>query len=760
MMSKRLFKNLGADGGGAVKGKGARRGGLKIFASKQQKNDMKTTFYPFNAGALVLWLWPSFAALVHSQTIVPSGFAHAATAVDAAAGGFQVKMVQATAAAGQLATQLSRAEAQLAGRLVDPSTQLGYENLVDMSNFAADGYYHELGAINYEQSGTMPGIPGMEGSTDNIAMEAITYLVLEAGTYTMVVNSDDGFRVTTGKNPLDQLGALELGSYDGGRGASDSSFDFTISQAGAYGFRLIYMEGGGGAQVSWYVGKRDEADPEMPAARALINDVANDATAILAYRQLSVAADIPFAEYAEPRAGAVGVSPRPEFFYRLADGSAGPVDPASVQLWIDDVPVTPVVAREGTRSTVRYRPTNLFTSKSEHKAKLIFGNAGSNQATALVEYSFTVVEYTNLLLPNAPIVEESFDTWAEQVQPPTEFTEEVLGGLVPVPNRWNYHGWTVEQYSNSSSGWDLNNPNSQAFMGWVVLSKERTLEIGGWEGPRRVTSLAENYVNNVRVTSLANGNYFYAESDQRGGSQVQYLISPDYDLTGHQNIHLYFHSLYEQNQDNIAAVEYSIDGGGTWLPALYMMDAADLIMNEAGGVDAEATLSASRGDAANYTDPETGEYRGGYYGAFIGVLPEKWSGLADAISGRVNDDFTESKRVEFLRVAEADGKSRVRFRFTSAGTASWYWGIDQFAIYSMDPADGSAPKLAAAMKDGQLTLTWPSVARASGYTLETSSTLAPLSWTTLSTAGATSNGRETSLVVPIEATRGYYRLRY
>ncbi len=37
MMSKRLFKNLGADGGGAVKGKGARRVGAKNFRIKTTK---------------------------------------------------------------------------------------------------------------------------------------------------------------------------------------------------------------------------------------------------------------------------------------------------------------------------------------------------------------------------------------------------------------------------------------------------------------------------------------------------------------------------------------------------------------------------------------------------------------------------------------------------------------------------------------------------------------------------------------------------
>ena len=79
------------------------------------------------------------------------------------------------------------------------------------------------------------------------------------------------------------------------------------------------------------------------------------------------------------------------------------------------------------------------------------------------------------------------------------------------------------------------------------------------------------------MTNLAEGRFLMANSGYREGSQVQYLWSGDFDLTGKTNIHLSYHSLWEQNQDNFGAVEYSVDGGANWLPIVYMLDTPDVI---------------------------------------------------------------------------------------------------------------------------------------------------------------------------------------
>jgi hypothetical protein len=479
-------------------------------------------------------------------------------------------------------------------------------------------------------------------------------------------------------------------------------------------------------------------------------------TSIKAFRKVT-APQPAYAELVTPSPDATRVGPAPELFIRLADGDF-PVNPASIQLSLNNAAVTPTISKTGTKTTVSYQVPSLLASKSVQNVRLSFADTNPVPAITTKDYQFTVQEYTNIVLPNPPIVEETFDSWAEQISPPAEFTQDVLDGLEPTPTTWKYHGWTVEQYSNSGSPWDLDNPNSTAFNAWVVLSRQRTLDIGvlnRWEGPRRVSAVAENFVNGVRVSSLMNGNYFYAESDQRGGSQVQYLFSPDFDLTGHTNTYLYFHSMYEQNQDNVGSVEYSIDQGVTWLPILYMIDVADLVKDEAGALDPEATLLKPQGDTAGYTDPVTQEFKGGYYGAFIGADPATWSTLAPYISGRINDDFTESKRVEYYRLPQADNQSKVRFRFAQAGTASWYFGIDNFAVYSASPNDTAKPKLDVTTVDGKVQLTWPSVAVP--YVLETAASLTDPVWTPV--AGADSLGNQKSKTVTPTAPRAFYRLR-
>ena len=707
--------------------------------------------------ALLFPLLPCGSPCAFGQTVIPPSFAYPAASVDAAAPGFRIKTVQATSTAGELPNRISRAEAQLAGRLINPVTLLPYENIANLETFGPDGYFNEETVINYS---AFPGIPGSEGHKNNIALEAVTYLLLEPATYTMTVNSDDGFRVTTGLNPDDQLGAIGLGEYDGGRGSADTNFQFTVSAAGAYGFRLIYFQGGGGANVRWSLNPTGE-DPAA-AAQVQINAVDDPGSpeipvSIKAFRKVTVPQPA-FAELVTPAPAATRVGPTPELFIRLVDGTDFPVNPASIQLLLNNTPVTPTISKTGTKTSVSFQVATLLPSSSVQNVRLSFADTNPVPAISTRDYQFTVQEYTNLALPNPPIVEETFDSWEEQISPPAEFTQDVLDGLLPTPTTWKYHGWTVEQYSNNGSPWDLNNPNSLAFNAWVVLSRQRTLDIGDlnrWEGPRRVSAVAENFVNGVRVPTLMSGNYFYAESDQRGGSQVQYLFSPDFDLTGHTNTHLYFHSMYEQNQDSVASVEYSIDQGATWLPILYMIDVADFVNNEAGQIDPEATLLKPQGDTARYTDAETGEQKGGYYGAFIGADPATWPTLAPFISGRINDDFTESKRVEFYRLPQADNQPKVRFRFAQAGTASWYFGIDNFALYSLNPNDTAKPKLDVTAVDGKVKLTWPSVTVP--YVLESATSLTTPVWTPMT--GADSFGNQKTMMITPTAPRAFYRLR-
>ena len=200
--------------------------------------------------------------------------------------------------------------------------------------------------------------------------------------------------------------------------------------------------------------------------------------------------------------------------------------------------------------------------------------------------------------------------------------------------------------------------------------------------------------------------------------QVMYLFTPDFNLTGESDVYLSFHSLWEQNQDSIASVEYSIDQGQTWLPVAYFLDEDDVIRVDE-TIDAVATLTELRDDVATYIDPVSGETLGGTYGFFIGA--EVSAELAPFISPRIDDDPSDSKRIELFRLPAADNQATVRFRFAHAGSDSWYWGVDNFGLYSI-PSGGEQPELSISQGQGsQITVSWDSAA--TGFTLQATAVL-------------------------------------
>ncbi len=250
-------------------------------------------------------------------------------------------------------------------------------------------------------------------------------------------------------------------------------------------------------------------------------------------------------------------------------------------------------------------------------------------------------------------------------------------------------GWSRTNYSTlPQANSNLVELASVPFAGWLVLDRNRftsnflayTVHTST-DYSRVLSSNPANVVNGQVVTNLAQGKFMFCTSGYREGSQIQYLWSPDYNLTGQTNIFVSYHSLFEQNQDSFAAVEYSVNGGVTWLPVVYMLDGPDVLTGAGGQVDAVKTLTNRYSDVA--TNFIGGKSYGGYYGAFIAapITPA----LTNYINARVDDNPVESKRVELFRLPAADNQPAVRFRFAHAGTDSWYFGIDNFGLYSITP---------------------------------------------------------------------------
>jgi hypothetical protein len=185
--------------------------------------------------------------------------------------------------------KVATAEKVLAGQM-GPSVH-------DASAQGTDGFY-EISAVNFEKDlsdagrfnssaadslavpdEAFPGIPGTEGSSEVFVGEARAFVALpQAGIYSMVVNSDDGFQVSAGttNNPT----AYILGAYDATRSAGDTAFYFKVEQAGVYYFRLLYFQGTGGASVEWFT-----LNPDGSAA--LVNGTQTGA--VKAYRKRTVA---------------------------------------------------------------------------------------------------------------------------------------------------------------------------------------------------------------------------------------------------------------------------------------------------------------------------------------------------------------------------------------------------------------------------------------------------------------------------------------
>jgi YVTN family beta-propeller protein len=267
-----------------------------------------------------------------------------------------------------------------------------------------------------------------------------------------------------------------------------------------------------------------------------------------------------------------------------------------------------------------------------------------------------------------PIYLETFDAVAE-------------GGLPA--------GWSRTNYSTlPAANFNLQDLDSAYYAGWLVVDRSRfTSNFLSYSShtpqdySRVLSSNPANVVNGQGVPNLAQGRFMFCTSGWREGSQLQYLWSPDFNLSGQTNVYVSYHSLFEQNQDSLGAVEYSVNGGATWLPIVYMLDGPDVLTAGDGSVDAVKTFTNRYADVA--TNFIGGVSYGGYYGAFIGATLSP--SLATNISARVDDNPVESKRVELFRLTAADNQPAVRFRFAHAGADSWYFGIDDFGLYSITP---------------------------------------------------------------------------
>jgi hypothetical protein len=275
-------------------------------------------------------------------------------------------------------------------------------------------------------------------------------------------------------------------------------------------------------------------------------------------------------------------------------------------------------------------------------------------------------------------------------------------------------GWVQENHTgHETPGFNVFDGTSDYFLGFVVIDKPIFPKKDG------VSAVAPQVLNGLAFDEATNplmsGHCIYAESDSRQNGppgQIQYLFTPPYDLSGKSGIVIAFDSSWEQNQDSMAALEVTTDGGTSWNPIFYWLQdgydgqgAPDIIRDGLGNIDVARTMFTSYNDVARYNDEITGQLVGGYYGFFIKASATP--ALAPYIEGRVNDDGLESKRIELFRVPKADNQKSVQFRFSTPGTSSWYWGVDNWGIYSV-PSQiiSTLGPLHVALVNGNAVISW------------------------------------------------------
>jgi RHS repeat-associated protein len=305
------------------------------------------------------------SVFVLPYTVVPASMA--VSRVNTTEPGFRVRPYQTAA---DNPDDLAWTELQMAG-------QEG-PNLADLSGADAEGFYNVPGVINFDintsaadghfnapqyPDALFPGNGGAGTFTDNLSEEIITWLYFPAaGFYTMGVNSEDGFKLTTSAKPL-QPNGLILGQFDGGRGAADTLFTFLIQAPGYYPFRLLYENGQGWGNCEWFTVEPD-------GTCVLINDPA-DPQALRAYRS-DLEGPPSITDF---KGAAFG------FEITIQDGATS-VNPASVQTTLNDTSISPRVTHTGLTTTVVYSPATPLALDTAYTVGLVFADdSGAYQTT-------------------------------------------------------------------------------------------------------------------------------------------------------------------------------------------------------------------------------------------------------------------------------------------------------------------------------------------------------------------------------------------
>jgi hypothetical protein len=337
-------------------------------------------------------------------------------------------------------------------------------------------------------------------------------------------------------------------------------------------------------------------------------------------------------------------------------------------------------------------------------------------------------EFTNGSPTTAMIIGAPAGQWYKSPQP-----ENPLVDVAPIwtnvpagPTNWFVWNWDAIENPVNSTTFDPTLPASLAYANFLCVD---LTTFSGIESSSLNTAPGE-MINGQPLTALiANPgqNVLVAESDNRSGNliqgQTQFAMSKQFDLSGVTNPVLAFASLKKQNQDDLGAIEYSVDGGATWAPVIYYLDGQeafdtgdgeDLQINPDATVNVIDTLFYDPSIEAPEWVDSTGDLNTTYASGLGAPIS---TALAPFFAPRINDDNYSGMRIEVVRLPLAAHKSNVRLRIVQLGTCSWYFGIANIAIYDVPPSGAMVPTglpavvssgavLSVTTSGGNITVTW------------------------------------------------------
>ena len=515
---------------------------------------------------------------------------------------------------------------------------------------------------NFPADSQMPGVPAINGSTDGVSAEIIAYLELPEGEINMGINSDDGFQLYGGI-PFDVLEWKLLGSFEGGRGADDTLFTFKAPRAGVYPFRVIYEQGKHDASIEWFTIKPD-------GTKVLVNDLANGGPR--AYASLTCGS-FPYPQVVSitPNLLLNQVNqPSTHLQIVLADGAVTAIDDSRFSTGFD--PRFPQFisewTREGNHVYLNYHSRFFQTPYAPYSYTNSVPLAGGSSR----ELTWKSMNLENLLLTN-PVVSESFESFTE--------------GSIPT-------GWSVTNYTASCvREFGISNVRSETYRNWVVINSATLRSIEDNDASS-VNSFQRLNGSPLSIQDLRSGNILYAASNgrcnginrravlvNRTGSygQVQFIESTPFNLSTITNAVLSFGAGYQQNEDSMGGVEYSVNGGTNWLPVIYYLEESRIARSTDGSIDAIETFQAVHDDTALWVD--SGGLKGQRFGDALKTPIVE--GLDAFIAPRINDDGANGKRIEAFRLPAASKRSDVRLRFIATGSDSWYFFVDNIRFYDI-----------------------------------------------------------------------------